>query len=174
MPGNFAALAKRSAARAQQRAQSRRAREEAAATAGEVSVSGSSSSLGSSFATVTANARRKLGHKNKILAVDGAGKPYPKSALLCLALNNPLRQAAIRTIRWPGSSMIDPPPASSPRSHGRSALAWLGQSSARYTRLSAGRRGTPAQLASSLTTQPRPPVQAHPAACRHHWQCLIT
>ena len=154
MPGNFAALAKRSAARAQQRAQSRRAREEAAATAGEVSVSGSSSSLGSSFATVTANARRKLGHKNKILAVDGAGKPYPKSALLCLALNNPLRQAAIRTIRWPGSSMIDPPPASSPRSHGRSALAWLGQSSARYTRLSAGRRSTLAQLAFPHHTAP--------------------
>ena len=172
MPGNIAALAKRSDARAQQRAQSR-ARREAAASAGEVSVSGSSSSLGSSFATVAANARRKLGHKNKILAVDGAGKPYPKSALLCLALDNPLRQAAIRTIRWPGSSMIDPPPASSPRSHGLSALAWLGQSSARYMRLPAGRRGTLAQLAFPHHTAP----SASPGSrcrLRHHWQYLIT
>jgi hypothetical protein len=153
MAGCSAALAKRSDARAQRRAQSQARREAATAGArGEVSVSGSSG--GSRFRTVAANARLKLGQKEDIL-VDGAGKPYPKSSLLCLALNNPLRQAAIRTIRWPGSSKIDPSPASSPGSHGTSAVTWLDQSSARYTRLSAGRRGTLAQRSwPSLTTQP--------------------
>ena len=66
--------------------------------------------------TAADNARRKLSSKDQILAVDATGKPYPKNSLFCLSVNNPLRQATIRTIRWPGSSMIDATPASSPRS----------------------------------------------------------
>lgn len=162
MPGNIAALAKRSDARAQRRAQSR-ARREAAACACEQSASGGSR-RGSRFSTVAANARRKLSHDDHILAVDGAGKPYPKSALLCLALNNPLRQSAIRVIRWPGSSAIDPPPASSPWFHGTSAVAWLRQSSARYTRLATGRREARWRSAAGLPS-PHSPSASPDSPC---------
>ena len=163
MPANAAAFAKRSDKRAQQRAHSRGRLLGTEAAAGAVGRSIGRSNSCSSFMTAADNARRKLSSKDKILAVDATGKPYPKSSLFCLSVNNPLRQATIRTIRWPGSSMIDATPASSPRSCGTSAVTWLGQSSARYTRLSAGLRGTLAQLAFPHHTA-RPPAQTHPPA----------
>ena len=46
----------------------------------------------------------------------------------------------------------------SPRSCGTRAVTWLGQSSARYTRLSAGQRGTLAQLAFLHFTLANSPV----------------
>ena len=72
--GNIAALAHRAEQRAERRAQSR-ARQTARASAGLSGASG----IGVSFRNAAAGARRKLSHDDHILALDGAGNPYPKS-----------------------------------------------------------------------------------------------
>ena len=172
MPANAAAFAKRSDKRAQQRAHSRGRLLGTEAAAGAVGRSIGRSNSCSSFMTAADNARRKLSSKDQILAVDATGKPYPKSSLFCLSVNNPLRQATIRTIRWPGSSMIDATPASSPRSCGTSAVTWLGQLvSALHAAV-----GWPARHAGAarLPSPHSPSAGPDSPACRHHWQCLTT